>query len=301
MVTNPGYINHNEWKKEKGKIKSDKIPFCEKCDTDRPFKSHHCSTCQTCILKMDHHCPWIANCVGFGNQKFFYQFLFYAALGDLIGSICLLNRIIDPNFSSLLSKPSRKINLSNNLFLEVFCVLKDPLLIIIGFGLCLAMAIAIGFLFMYQTYLILNDSSSIDAKKSHYNHNMKKIGEEIKNQDEQKCQNDNNNQSNINQNIYENKNEEKDNLIKASSIQKGDFKVKKENKSGNDKKEKKCDKGNCKSNNNEIGFFQDLRNTFRKQNIKRMQIILGDSFFEWFIPVFNPNDLNNGYNYLESD
>lgn len=36
---------------------------------------------------MDHHCPWINNCVGEANQKYFILFLFYTGLASLYSII----------------------------------------------------------------------------------------------------------------------------------------------------------------------------------------------------------------------
>ncbi|KRX06074.1 hypothetical protein PPERSA_01152 [Pseudocohnilembus persalinus] len=55
--------------------------ICKKCRKVKPLRAHHCSVCNTCVLKMDHHCPWINGCVGFNNHRYFLLFLLYLTFG----------------------------------------------------------------------------------------------------------------------------------------------------------------------------------------------------------------------------
>ena len=52
--------------------------MCGICNSPKPPRTHHCSTCKRCFLKMDHHCVWLDNCVGYKNYKFFFCLLFWA-------------------------------------------------------------------------------------------------------------------------------------------------------------------------------------------------------------------------------
>lgn len=56
---------------------------CKWCLKYKPDRCHHCRICNTCVLRMDHHCPWVYNCIGFRNHKYFFLLLVYAnsALG----------------------------------------------------------------------------------------------------------------------------------------------------------------------------------------------------------------------------
>ncbi|KAF8195473.1 DHHC palmitoyltransferase-domain-containing protein [Pholiota molesta] len=50
--------------------------WCRKCWAPRSERTHHCSICNRCVLKMDHHCPWIgAKCIGHRTYPAFVHFL----------------------------------------------------------------------------------------------------------------------------------------------------------------------------------------------------------------------------------
>lgn len=53
---------------------------CSRCKKPRPERAHHCNNMGVCVLRMDHFCPWLNNCVGYYNHKFFLQLVVYGLL-----------------------------------------------------------------------------------------------------------------------------------------------------------------------------------------------------------------------------
>ena len=51
--------------------------FCSSCIIHKPLRSKHCADCDRCVAKFDHHCPWVDNCIGQLNLKYFIGFLFW--------------------------------------------------------------------------------------------------------------------------------------------------------------------------------------------------------------------------------
>lgn len=70
--------------------------FCEKCESTRPPRTHHCSTCDRCIMRFDHHCIWLNNCVGYNNYRQFLLALLYLTLGCCYGTAVLARPFYEP-------------------------------------------------------------------------------------------------------------------------------------------------------------------------------------------------------------
>ncbi|KAI0697788.1 DHHC palmitoyltransferase-domain-containing protein [Cytidiella melzeri] len=75
--------------------------YCHQEGFLKPMRAHHCRACGTCILKYDHHCPWIGQCVGARNHKFFVHFLQWAfifcvwVLATLVAGVVSEGRMSD--------------------------------------------------------------------------------------------------------------------------------------------------------------------------------------------------------------
>eukprot|EP00268_Persea_americana_P041270 TRINITY_DN4109_c0_g1_i8.p1 TRINITY_DN4109_c0_g1~~TRINITY_DN4109_c0_g1_i8.p1 ORF type:complete len:294 (+),score=35.91 TRINITY_DN4109_c0_g1_i8:167-1048(+) len=49
---------------------------CSYCNVIQPPRTKHCHDCDKCVLQFDHHCVWLGTCIGQGNHRRFWWYIF---------------------------------------------------------------------------------------------------------------------------------------------------------------------------------------------------------------------------------
>ena len=68
---------------------------------------------ERCVLDMDHYCPWMNNCVGYRNYRYFILYLIYMVVGCVFAIVFIIMGSIVLTANDRLSSPSMYVCMRN--------------------------------------------------------------------------------------------------------------------------------------------------------------------------------------------
>ncbi|KAA1081951.1 hypothetical protein PGT21_000956 [Puccinia graminis f. sp. tritici] len=121
----------------------------------KPERAHHCRVCGVCQLKYDHHCPWINQCVGLRNERFFLLFLFYMSVS------CAW--VVFWGWASFIESVD---------FSTSWPFWSPRVFVILTWVLALAIGLTIGIMFGWQLLLIAKGETTVESSDNEYYHQL---------------------------------------------------------------------------------------------------------------------------------
>ena len=94
---------NNKLKRQISKQFNIQTSRCISCQVVRPMDAHHCAECHCCFLDRDHHCPWMNNCIGLFNKKYFILFNIYAFISVIYSSFLFYYYTVYKNNKSFMN------------------------------------------------------------------------------------------------------------------------------------------------------------------------------------------------------
>jgi hypothetical protein len=137
--------------------------ICKHCQVAKPPRTHHCRICKKCQLRMDHHCPWVNNCVGYNNHRYFVLFLQYLLIGNIYFAILS----ILPVYEAYEKFQNGRIPFYTIQELFLFFIM------LLNFSLIFC----VGGLYFFHLYLLLTNQTTIEySENSYYSREAKRDG-----------------------------------------------------------------------------------------------------------------------------
>ena len=107
--------------------------FCKTCEIYRPPRCSHCAICDNCVSVMDHHCPFVGNCIGQRNNKYFIGFVscVFAEMANFFLQAMIFSSRVDKNYQGFTSPSSDALDPGTIVMMVIFFGIPSLILLVV--------------------------------------------------------------------------------------------------------------------------------------------------------------------------
>ena len=152
--------------------------YCRYSHQPKPPRSHYDHVTKSLILNMDHYCPWMFNCIGYFNYRYFFNFLWFVIVALFYGAIICYKPFmllgtkeyrdqvkLSGGYTNQLNvyRNGKQLVLVKHIQSNSFIPIPtEKTSIALGFMLCLCLALAVMCLGIFHLYLLTSAQSTIE-------------------------------------------------------------------------------------------------------------------------------------------